>query len=781
MKSKVKISVRDLVEFILQGGDLFSGFSGTSRNVEAIKAHQKIQNSSEEKYSAEVTVKQEVIVEDIVIEVNGRIDGVIQREEIIVIDEIKTTTLPLVQIEEEYNILHWAQAKCYAYIYGHQNQLAELGVQLTYYNLDTREMKFFNKSFLLKELENFFYDLIKKYVHWAKIVNSFQVIRNESIRMASFPHKEFRKGQRDMSVRVYRIAKDGGKLFAQAPTGTGKTIATIFPALKALGEEHISKIFYLTAKSITGALAENAVSIMREKGLKLKTITLCAKDKICFMEEVNCNPESCKYAKGHFDRIKGAIEDIYNEDAFTRVKIEEYAKKHVVCPFEFSLDLTLWTDCIICDYNYVFDPRVYLKRFFLDASGDYMFLIDEAHNLVDRSREMFSAELFKQDFLNLKKEVKEGAPEVYKTVDKINKFLIEERKSLEEDNFLISKEPPKDFYPLLKKFTTASEKWLVRNIELPFRKPLLDLYFGVIGFIRTSEYYDEKYVTYIEKADNDVRIKLFCLDPSFLLSECMKRGKAAALFSATLTPMDYFIKILGGNEHSLRVKLKSPFPRENLYLIIEDRISTKFSNREMSYQKIARLIYLTISKKKGNYLVFFPSYKYLNEVFDSFQLLNRGIKTIVQNSGMKDMEREDFLGNFVSEINETLVGFAVMGGIFGEGIDLPGDKLSGAIIVGVGLPQICLERDIIKDYFQENRGQGFEYSYIYPGMNKVMQAVGRVIRTKEDKGIVVLIDERFSSQTYQKLFPEEWNSVVRMRNIDNSGKSMEEFWQATKT
>ncbi|MBC8062490.1 MAG: PD-(D/E)XK nuclease family protein [Clostridiaceae bacterium] len=777
MKNKVKISVRDLVEFILQSGDLFSGFSGTSRNVEAIKAHQKIQNSSQEEYSPEVTVKQEVIFEDMVIEVNGRIDGVIQREEIVVIDEIKTTTLPLSQIEEEYNMLHWAQAKCYAYIYGHQNGLESLGVQLTYYNLDTEEMKFFNKSCLLRELEDFFYGLIKKYVYWAKIINSFKVTRNDSIKAAKFPHNEFRKGQRDMSVRVYRIAKDGGKLFAQAPTGTGKTIATIFPALKALGEEHISKVFYLTAKSTTGVLAENAVSIMREKGLRLKTINLCAKEKICFMEEVNCNPESCKYAKGHFDRIKGAVEDIYNEDAFTRRKIEEYAKKHVVCPFEFSLDLTLWTDCIICDYNYVFDPRVYLKRFFMDTSGDYLFLIDEAHNLVDRSREMFSAELFKQDFLDLKKLVKEGAPEIYKTVDKINKFLIEERKSLEEDNFLISKEPPKDFYPLLRKFTTVSEKWLVRNLELPFRKSLLDLYFQVIGFIRTSEYYDEKYVTYIEKADNDVRIKLFCLDPSFLLGECMKRGKAAALFSATLTPMDYFTKILGGDEDSLRIKLMSPFPRENLCIMVENKISTKFTNREKSYLRIANLIHLTISQKKGNYLVFFSSYKYLNEVLASFQFLNTGVRTIVQSSGMKDEEREDFLGNFSLDIHDTLVGFAVMGGIFGEGIDLKGDKLSGAIIVGVGLPQICLERDIIKEYFQENRGQGFEYSYIYPGMNKVMQAVGRVIRTKEDKGIVVLIDERFSFQTYQNLFPQEWNPVLKMKNTDESVKVMKEFWK----
>ncbi len=605
MEKKTKISVRNLVEFILQNGDIVSGFSGTSRNTEAIKAHQTIQNSSLEDYTPEVTVKLEVQCMDMSIEVNGRIDGVIIREGNTVIDEIKTTTFPLINIEEDYNPLHFAQAKCYAYIYGLQNELKEVGVQLTYYNLDTKEMKYFNKVYRIEELNEFFYSLIIRYAQWAKIVNNFEKLRNNSIAEIKFPHQEFRKGQRDLSVRVYRVAKDGGDLFAQAPTGTGKTIASIFPAIKALGEEHISKIFYLTAKSITGSLAENAIQGMRENGLKLKTVSLCAKEKICFMEEVNCNPDSCKYAKGHFDRVRNAVEDIFNEDSFTKVKIQEYAEKHEVCPFEFALDLTLWSDCIICDYNYVFDPRVYLKRFFLETSGDYMFLVDEAHNLVDRSREMFSAELYKQDFLDLRKQVKTASPEVYKAVDKINKYFIEERKYLEEENTLVNKAAPENLYPLLRKFQAAAEKWLVKNIELPFRKELLDLYFKVIGFIRTSEYYDERYVTYTEKFDNDVKIKLFCLDPSFLLKECMKRGKAAVLFSATLTPMDYFIKILGGDEDSLRIKIKSPFPRENLCIMVDDNISTKYSNRDRSYEKISKVIYGTVTQKKETILCFF--------------------------------------------------------------------------------------------------------------------------------------------------------------------------------
>lgn len=776
MKKNIKISVRDLVEFVLQTGDIISGFTGSSRNVDAIKAHQTIQNSYSEGYNAEVTVKHITEHEGIVIEVNGRIDGVMDKNGAVTIDEIKTTMRDLSDVKEDYNLLHWAQAKCYAYIYCVQNSYEKIGVQLTYYNLDTSEIKYFNQELTLNELENFYYDIIKKYIKWAKITYEFQQIRNDSILNIKFPHKEFRNGQRDLSVRVFRIAKDGGKLFAQAPTGTGKTVATLFPAIKALGEEHVSKIFYLTAKNITGTLAENTMDLMRKNGLRIKTITLTAKDKICFKDETNCNPDYCEFAKGHFDRVKNAIEDIYEEDLFSKEVIECYARKHKICPFEFALDLTLWSDCIIGDYNYVFDPRVYLKRFFLDNSGDFIFLVDEAHNLVDRSREMFSAELMKKDFYEIKKITKGIYQELYKSTDKINKFFIEEKKAI-EGNYITTKEAPKEIYPLLRNFQTAAEKTLLKNTEITFKSELLDLYFAVLAFLRTSESYDERFVTYFEKLENDFKMKLFCLDPSYLLSECAKRGKAIVFFSATLSPMDYFIKILGGNLEDLVIKLKSPFPKENLLLMLNDNVSTKFSNREKSYEKVVMSIYTVICQKTGNYLVFFPSYKYLKEVHDSFNQIFPKINTIVQSSGMKEEAREEFLSEFKEKNAETLIGFAVMGGVFGEGIDLTGDKLSGAIIVGVGLPQICLERDIIREYFQIEKNEGFEYAYVYPGINKVMQAVGRVIRTHKDIGVVLLIDERFSKASYKKLLPNEWKPMYRIKNNTLAAEKIRDFWK----
>jgi DNA excision repair protein ERCC-2 len=779
LKNKIKVSVRDLVEFVLMHGDIVSGFTGSSRNTEAIRAHQIIQKAYGEGYSKEVPLSFNVDSEDLTLEVGGRIDGLYVGEDKVIIDEIKTTTIDLEFLEEDRNILHWAQAKCYAYIYSVQNSLHNIGVQLTYYNLDKKDTRKFLKEFTIEELQVFFSELVQEYFYWARVMINWNEKRNLSIEKLNFPFASYRKGQRELAVAAYKTIKEGSKLFAQAPTGIGKTMATIFPTVKALGEGHVSKIFYLTAKTITRTIAEKAFSSLKEDGLKAKTLTLTAKEKICFKDKTECNPDKCEYAKGHFDRVKTALEDIFAADTFTRELIEEYSRKHIVCPFEFSLELSNWADCIICDYNYVFDPSASLKRFFMDSGGDFAFLIDEAHNLVDRGREMFSAQLVKKSILDLKKSTKGIAPKLHKLLNKMNTIFIDYRKKCEDEgeSHLIQKEAPKEIYPLLNEFLGAGEKYLLEHKDSPFNEELLDLYFKVNSFLRTAEYYDERFVTYIEASSSEVSIKLFCLDPSFLLRECMKKGKAVVLFSATLSPMEYFIQVLGGDEKSYRMRLASPFPKENLCLLVEDKISTKYKRREYTYDKLTEAINNVVKRREGNYLVFFPSYQYMNQVYDRFTALNSSAKTIIQSTGMSEEEREEFLNNFSEGSEDTLVGFAVMGGIFGEGIDLTGDKLSGAIIVGVGLPQVCLERDIIRDYFNETKGVGFEYAYIYPGMNKVLQAVGRVIRTENDRGVVLLIDERFSDNTYKRLFPPEWQPNKIGGNMNNLDLQLNNFWE----
>ena len=783
-RNTIKISVRNLVEFILRSGDLNSTFTGSSRNTDAIKVHQKIQKAAPKEYMAEVSLSYIFEKEDISLEISGRADGIIDKEGIITIDEIKTTTIPIEFINEDFNLIHWAQAKTYAFIYAKEKALENIYVQLTYYQMDTKEIKRFIKAFSFKELEVFFLQIANSYLQWAKTLSMWENYRDNSIKSLEFPFENYREGQRKLAVSVYKTITEGKKIFIQAPTGIGKTIATLFPSLKAMREGHTSKIFYLTAKTITRTAGEKAINNLREKGLKIKSLTITAKDKICFKPEAACNPEECPFAKGYFDRINEAIKDVYlNEENFSRETLEEYSKKHKICPFEFSLELALFSDCIICDYNYVFDPRVYLRRFFLEGTTDFTLLIDEAHNLVDRAREMFSAEINKEEILNLKKLSMDYSKDISRTLNKLNSHMIEIRKLCEvNDNEHIEQEAPMEITYLLMELMPKAEKWLLENKDKnnEFKEKLLDFYFKALAFIRTSEYYDESYVTYGEKQNNNLKLKLFCLDPSYLLMEASKRGKSTVFFSATLLPMDYFIDILGGDSEAYKLRLNSPFSRGNLCLTIDSNISTTYKMREFTYDKILEDLNTVVKAKGGNYLAFFPSHKYMREVYTRFSEKNPNIKTIYQETSMSEEERESFLENFREGNVESLVGFVVMGGLFSEGIDLVGDRLIGTIIVGVGLPQICLERNIINDYFKEKNNQGFEYAYMYPGMNKVMQAAGRVIRREEDRGIILLIDERFLHRSYYRLFPKEWSNPKVCKNSKELCGVIKEFWEKYK-
>ncbi|WP_010248936.1 ATP-dependent DNA helicase [Acetivibrio cellulolyticus] len=776
-KKEIKVSVRNLVEFLLREGDIDSSFFRVNRAVEGTRIHKKIQKSQKEDYRPEVTLKYNVEYEEFVLSIEGRADGIIEDSNGVVIDEIKSTMSPLETIDENYSKVHWAQAKCYAYIYATLNNIEEINVRLTYCHLDTEEIKYLVRTFTILQLKEFFDGLIQTYYSWAKLVYDWQEEREQSIKNMKFPFEVYRKGQRELAVAVYKTITSSKNIFVKAPTGTGKTISTLFPAIKAMGEGHTSKIFYLTAKTITRSVAEEAFSIMRSKGLKFKTVTLTAKEKICIKEKPSCNPIDCEFAKGHFDRINDAVMDILtHENELKRDTIEMYSRKHRVCPFEYSLDLTLWADAVICDYNYVFDPRVYLKRFFTEK-GDYTFLVDEAHNLVDRAREMYSAELYKKPVLKMKNEMKELSPKISKVLGRLNIFMLNMKKLCNEKGFYVSSEGDKDIYSILRKFVSECEEYLAKNENTKMGDELLELYFDALICIKICELYDERYVTYIEKQGDDVKLKLFCLDPAYLLGEALKKGKCGIFFSATLIPLDYYRGILGGNTDDYTMSIESPFSVDNRKLLVADSISTRYINRERSYKHIVESIRNLTHCKCGNYLIFFPSYQYMNNVYDVFCKEYPDVKVHVQSNIMTEEERENFLGFFIPDPSETTIGFCVMGGIFSEGIDLKSDRLIGTVIVGVGLPQVCLERDIIRDYFQERNSQGFEFAYMFPGMNKVMQAAGRVIRSETDKGIILLIDERFTNRSYLNLFPKEWFPYARVVKTNDIIKYVTEFWR----
>lgn len=781
---EIRISVRELAEYAYCSGDLDSGFVGTGRALLGARLHQKIQSLRKDEaaetggsYRKEVSISKTVSYKDLTLIISGRIDGLIESAAGVTLEEIKTTLRPLEYIFEDTYPVHWAQAKCYAYMYQLEYGARIEGIRLTYYNTESGEEKIFFKPAAVEELERHFNEMLDKYCSWAYEMYKWNELRDSTARELVFPYDEYRRNQRKLAVAVYKTIAEGKRIFVQAPTGTGKTISALFPAVKALGEGCIERIFYLTAKTVTRQVALDAVCRMRRKGLCLKAIVLTAKEKICFKEETNCSPEYCEYAKGYFDKINGVLKEVFTQESvITKETVEEYARSHTICPFELSLDLSGWMDCIICDYNYVFDPRAGLKRFFAERENNYALLIDEAHNLVDRAREMFSAELYKRSFLEVKRLMKNMAPLVSKSASRVNSILLDIKKRIEGRSCCISRDELKELYPALKEFTSKSEEWLSHNQGSEGYREVLELYFETAAFLRIHEILDERYTAYVELSGSDAKLKLFCLDPSKLLGEITGRMKASVFYSATLTPLHYFKDILGGGEKDYNMKLASPFESSNLSLIIAENVSTRYVNRENSLSAVAEYIYKVVEARKGNYLVFFPSYKYMNEVYRLFTEKYPEIGTILQQPALQEEEKESFLRCFEREPERELVGFAVMGGMFSEGIDLAGDRLIGAVIVGVGLPQVCFERDVIMNYFAEKNNSGFEYAYMYPGMNKVMQAAGRVIRSEADRGVVLLIDERFGSSRYLSMFPPEWLHNKRVKSPEELGRILKEFW-----
>lgn len=772
----IQISVRTLVEFILCEGDI-DNRRQTAPDKETMqlgsRIHRKIQRQMGSNYNAEVSLKMEVPCDGFVLQVEGRADGIFCEEESVYIDEIKGVMRSLERIEQPVGV-HLAQAKCYAYIYGKQHDLETMGVQMTYCQMETEEIKRFQEIFTVEELETWFLDVVKQYEKWAKFELEWKKERNQSIKTVEFPY-EYREGQKELVTSVYRTILRKKKLFIQAPTGVGKTMATVFPTVKAIGEELGDKIFYLTAKTITRTVAEQAFQILKEKGLKMKAITLTAKEKICFCEQTECNPEYCPYAKGHYDRVNDAVYDmIVTTNDMSRENIEAYAKKHNVCPFEMSLDVSLWVDAVICDYNYVFDPNAHLRRFFSEGKkGDYFFLIDEAHNLVERGREMYSATLIKEDFLSIKRKTKVFYPKLARQLDACNKIFLEYKRECEtyqlRDNI-------SGF--VLKLMNVFTEMQRILEEDPHQDDEFMDFYFAVRSFLSVYDELDKNYVIYTEmQEDGNFKIKLFCVNPATNLERFISQGNSTIFFSATLLPINYYKKLLSVDTDDYAVYAKSPFDISKRLLLIGNDVSTKYTMRgQEMYQKYADYIYRIVRAKSGNYLAFFPSYRFMEDVLACFEkYIADDIVIAVQDQSMNEQKREEFLAQFASEREGSLVGFCVLGGIFSEGIDLTADSLIGAMIVGTGLPQVCNEREILRKYFEEDEQKGFDYAYLFPGMNKVLQAAGRVIRTEDDRGIISLLDERFLGRKYRETFPREWSDVA-MCNLSQIEGMIKKFW-----
>ena len=778
----IRISVRNLVEFILREGDIDNRTGGGQdpENMQmGSRIHRKIQRQMGSDYQAEVPLKTEIVCDGFTLKIEGRADGLIHTKEQVMVDEIKGVLRELDRVQEPAGI-HLAQAKCYASMVAEQEGVDEIGVQMTYCQMETEEVKRFQYSYQSNELKVWFDEVIRQYEKWAKFQIEWRKARNASIKGIEFPFP-YRKGQRELAVSVYRTILRKKKLFIQAPTGVGKTISTVFPAVKAVGEELGEKIFYLTAKTITRTVAEQAFETLREQNLKFKVITLTAKEKICFCEETSCNPDDCPYAKGHFDRVNDAVyELLMQEDVMSREVLEAQARKHKVCPFEMALDVSTWVDGVICDYNYVFDPDARLRRFFAEGgAGGYLFLIDEAHNLVERGRQMYSAELCKEDFLAVKKLVKGEAPRFAKRLEACNKILLAMKKECENYKVL---DNISHFGIQLMNVLSETDRYLEECVDKEVRETVLDFYFQVRSFLNIYDGLDENYVVYTEYQENGrFVLKLFCVNPAANLQKCLDKGNSAVFFSATLLPIQYYKRLLSTEKDNYAVYIDSSFDTKKRLLMNGVDVSTRYTmrSREM-YQRYAIYIFRVVKAKMGNYLIFFPSYRFMEDVYQEFtQLLasdEEEMELVIQQKHMDEEERENFLRAFEMGREKSLIGFGVLGGIFSEGIDLTNEKLIGTLIIGTGLPQVCNEREILKSYFDQKGLYGFDYAYRYPGMNKVLQAAGRVIRTEDDHGVILLLDERFQREKGKEIFPKEWADCERCR-LDIVEEKIRLFWE----
>ena len=741
-----------------------------------------------------------VAVSGIHYEVSGKADGILKKEGRITLYLLKPVRGK--QFAMQPDPVFKAKSLCLAHFAASKYEAENITVRQVLLNADNGKARITEKEYSASLLSREFMSHLVKIERFANPCIHKATKGTDSIGAMRFPFGKMRDGQRELIEECYRAIHDGSRLFAQAPTGIGKTISVLYPAVKALGSGLCDKIFYLTAKASTRREAFSAVKKMFEAGAELKVMIVNPKEQMCLnamakmsRERVSafCTADKCEMARGYYSRREDALYELLTTaNGYTPRLIADVALKHNICPYELSLDLSEHCDIIICDYNYVFDPSVKLRRYFGELSEkkdeNYVFLTDEAHNLADRAREMYSAELSLSTFESYYSQlpIDEGKlssafEEIMRTFKALKKLCADNLSKDPDGNeqgFYFSTSPLGKFSEALDKFLGALELFSKKNPDAPLNDILYELISDIRSYRSILDYYDEHFRTYILVWKGNITVKAYCIDPSGVLCECMNRACACVLFSATLTPTDYFVDVLGGAEKAVTLSLPSPFPRENLCLCSLP-VSTRHSDRDGSTAKIAKAIAASILPKKGNYMVYFPSYSYMESVAEYFALRFPAVQINVQKRGMSHAKKEEFLSFFSENDNTMRVGFCVLGGSFSEGVDLPGNRLIGSIIVGVGLPQLSNELNIIRDFYELKYERGYDYAYTFPGMNKVLQACGRVIRRETDKGIVVLIDDRYETPQYKSLFPEHWENINFASSPSELAKTIESFWKNT--
>ena len=803
-RAAVTMSVTELCTRAFLGGDLdlrpgMGKRLSFERAALGTSVHRKLQAAAGVLYDAEVPFCHTTLYQNVAFEVSGRADGILKTDPPTV-DEIKTVGQRA--FSRAPNPQHDAQARCYAYFLAKQRNLASVQVRLTYYCTDTEEIRYVSRIYSFGELHEFYLGLLDRILYRAKILIERETQLRPSVNSARFPYATVREGQDIMIRECYRDICAGKRLFLEAPTGTGKTLSALYPAMRALGDGHCEKIFYLTAKAAARREAFRAAAQLFSAGTKLRAVVLTAREQICVNASARedscgisryCNGELCPHAHGFYDRLGNAIcEALSTYHGFNRTTILQIAEKYRICPYEFQLELSEFCDTVICDYNYVFDPMVYLRRYFdPEALKDskHVFLIDEAHNLADRACDMYSASLNTQPLRALWERIPETEEILREAIEKLTvpmdgfRRLCEDNLFCDEDGiehgYYLNRSPMESFLKTVSEVRTVLETWVRKHREHELEPHVSAVCATLKHFDVIGEYYDSQFLTFIEVKGSEREIRMICLDPSRILDALLSRAHASVLFSATLTPSDYFADILGGGRNAVRISLPSPFDSRQFCLTAVSTVSTRFEDRSKSYGKIASLIAAMASGKPGNYIVYFPSYAYLEKVLEKFRAKQPKIPVVVQKKGMNAAEKDAFLASFKDD-HRFRIGFCVLGGSFSEGIDLPGGQLIGAMIVGTGLPGLSNERNILRDYYETTRERGYDYAYTYPGMNRVLQAAGRVIRREKDRGVIVLVDDRYAESRYTQLFPDHWKDIQYANNSSELAEFVSDFWNRTK-
>lgn len=777
---KLDLSVHQLVDFLLRRGDIDDRIFNRSSMQEGSKIHSFYQSKQGSNYISEYPLNINLVSNGVEIYLHGRADGVINSSGYYIIDEIKSTVIDLDKFYKSNEEWHLGQAKCYAFILLKNLNLSSIGVRLTYIKQGSKEKEIKNFSFMEEELSSFVYSLVDEYLSFYNIIFRHQKEKQDSINKLRFPYMLYRSGQKEMSKFVYSTITKKSNLFVEAPTGIGKTISVIFPALKALKDDEQSRLFYLTAKTSGKESAFSTFALLKKFGLKYYDIILTAKEKICFCKGKACNPDECPFTKLYYNKIGDALRyALLNFDSFSLLDIERLAKYFEICPFEFQLDLSLFMNCIICDYNYCYDPISYLKRYFDDDSSNDVFLIDEAHNLVERSRNMYSANLCESLFIEAKKNLKKV--ELRKLKNKINKIIrlfANVKSQLNNVKLTVEKFDDEIIAQLNLFLDYYQEISKDKNIKLD--NSVKDLYLQINRFLKIYELTSEKFLLYYSLDIKELELKILCLDASSFIKNISKKVRSSIFFSATLSPINYYIKMLGGDtSKDPYLQLASPFNKNNFLPLVANKVSIKYKNRDATYKIVISYIKNFISAKTGNYFIFCPSYEYLDKLKDMLRSDNQ-IKVYIQNKDMSDAEKIEFLEKFEKSPKITTLGLMVIGSFFSEGIDLVDDRLIGAIIIGIGLSKINFETDKIKEYFDKDNINGFLFAYLYPAMNKVMQAIGRVIRGENDVGACLLIDERFLHSYYLELIKNKWSNFVKVSSPLEVKEKMDIFFNKKK-